>query len=112
MPKVLLSKIDPDDRHNRPDVSKDAHQHFLRIASRAVHGLSQLSNFLSRRSNISFLIALISVNWSQRVRSHFWGGPSISTINSSTSPSLSGYFLEEMQFAKIRGLFLPVLGDP
>jgi hypothetical protein len=35
MPKVQLSKIDPDDRHNRPDVSKDAHQHFLRIASRA-----------------------------------------------------------------------------
>jgi hypothetical protein len=28
----------------------------------------------------------------QPVRSQFWGGPSISTISSSTKPSLSGYF--------------------
>jgi hypothetical protein len=33
---------------------------------------------------------LISVNWPQRVTSQLLGGPSISTINSSTNPSLSG----------------------
>jgi Transposase IS66 family len=56
------------------------------------HELSQFWNRISRRWNISFLMSLISVNWPHRVTSQFLGWPSISTINSSTSPSLSGYF--------------------
>jgi len=55
-------------------------------------GLSQFSNRISSRWSISFLMSLMSVNWAQRVRSQLLGGPSISTINSSTNPSLSGYF--------------------
>ena len=39
-----------------------------------------------------FLMSLMSVNWPHRVTSQFLRGPSISTINSSTNPSLSGYF--------------------
>src|SRR5262249_1746358 len=37
-------------------------------------------------------MSLMSVNWPHRVTSQFLAGPSISTINSSTNPSLSGYF--------------------
>ena len=61
-------------------------------ASRQFHELSQFWNRISRRWNISFLMSLISVNWPHRVTSQFLGWPSTSMINSSTSPSLSGYF--------------------
>src|SRR5208282_5203550 len=37
-------------------------------------------------------MSLMSVNWPQRVTSQFLGAPSISTMNSSTNPSLSRYF--------------------
>ena len=55
----------------------------------SIHELSQFSNRISRRWSISFFTPLMSVNCPQRFTSRFWGGPSISTKNSSTKASLS-----------------------
>ena len=60
---------------------------------------------------MSFLMSLMSVNRPQRVTSQFLGAPSISTINSSTSPRWSLVFFPEMLLANVRRLFLPVLGS-
>jgi hypothetical protein len=56
------------------------------------HGLSHFSKCASRRLSISFFMSFMSVNRPQRVTSQFLGAPSISTINSSTSPRWSRYF--------------------
>jgi hypothetical protein len=91
---------DPDDWHSRRDFSwvqkwENAANNFAK-SSRPIHEFEPLlESNLEALEHLLFYVFKVS-ELLQRVTSHFWGGPSISTMNSFTNPACPGIFVADV----------------